>query len=53
MISKAEGRRVDLAEVVPGAQAIELSQTVQKDPRLVELVLREVDAAVVRAARTF
>lgn len=49
VISKAEGRRIDLAEVVPGPQAIELSQTVQKDPRLVELVLRE-SRRVVRAA---
>ncbi len=50
VISKAEGRRIDLAEVVPGAQALELSQTVQKDPRLVELVLRE-SRRVVRAAK--
>jgi coenzyme F420-0:L-glutamate ligase/coenzyme F420-1:gamma-L-glutamate ligase len=50
VISKAEGRRVDLAEVAPSPQAIELSQTVQKDPRLVELVLRE-SRRVVRAAR--
>ncbi|MEJ0037844.1 MAG: coenzyme F420-0:L-glutamate ligase [Gammaproteobacteria bacterium] len=50
VISKAEGRRVDLAEVVPGAKALELSQTVRKDPRLVELVLRE-SKRVVRAAK--
>ena len=50
VISKAEGRRIDLAEVVPGAKALELSQTVQKDPRLVELVLRE-SRRVVRAAK--
>ena len=50
VISKAEGRRVDLAEVAPSSQAIELSQTVQKDPRLVELVLRE-SRRVVRAAK--
>ena len=41
VISKAEGRRIDLASVVPGPQALELAETVQKDPRLVELVLRE------------
>ncbi|HEY5264391.1 MAG TPA: coenzyme F420-0:L-glutamate ligase, partial [Steroidobacteraceae bacterium] len=41
VISKAEGRRIDLATVVPGAAALELAHTVQKDPRLVELVLRE------------
>ena len=50
VISKAEGRRVDLATVVPGEAAIELSRTVQKDPRLVELVLSE-SRRVVRAAK--
>jgi coenzyme F420-0:L-glutamate ligase / coenzyme F420-1:gamma-L-glutamate ligase len=49
VVSKAEGRRIDLAEVVPSSQAIELSQTVQKDPRLVELVLRE-SRRIVRTA---
>jgi coenzyme F420-0:L-glutamate ligase/coenzyme F420-1:gamma-L-glutamate ligase len=41
VVSKAEGRRVDLATVTPGGRALELARTVQKDPRLVELVLRE------------
>lgn len=50
VISKAEGRRIDLTDVVPGAKALELAQTVQKDPRLVELVLRE-SRRVVRSAR--
>ena len=50
VISKAEGRRVDLATVVPGAAALELAHTVQKDPRLVELVLRE-SRRVVRTAQ--
>jgi coenzyme F420-0:L-glutamate ligase / coenzyme F420-1:gamma-L-glutamate ligase len=50
VISKAEGRRVDLATVVPSAAALELAHTVQKDPRLVELVLRE-SRRVVRCAR--
>jgi len=50
VISKAEGRQIDLAEVVPGAQALELSQTVQKDARLVELVLRE-SRRIVRSAK--
>jgi coenzyme F420-0:L-glutamate ligase/coenzyme F420-1:gamma-L-glutamate ligase len=50
VISKAEGRRVDLTGVVPGARALELAQTVQKDPRLVELVLRE-SRRVVRCAK--
>src|ERR1700693_5288256 len=50
VISKAEGRRIDLAQVLPGARALELAQTVQKDPRLVELVLRE-SRRVVRTAK--
>jgi coenzyme F420-0:L-glutamate ligase/coenzyme F420-1:gamma-L-glutamate ligase len=49
VISKAEGRRIDLAEVVPSAEALELAQVVHKDPRLVELVLRE-SRRVVRSA---
>src|ERR1700722_3995818 len=50
VISKAEGRQVDLADVVPSATAFDLAQTVQKDPRLVELVLRE-SRRVVRSAK--
>ena len=41
IVSKAEGRRIDLNTVTPGPRAVEVAQTVQKDPRLVELVLRE------------
>jgi coenzyme F420-0:L-glutamate ligase/coenzyme F420-1:gamma-L-glutamate ligase len=50
VISKAEGRRINLANVVPGARALELAQTVQKDPRLVELILRE-SRRIVRFAK--
>ena len=50
VVSKAEGRRVDLATVAPGEAALELARTVQKDPRLVELVLRE-SRRVVRAVK--
>lgn len=49
VVSKAEGRQVDLATVTPGKKALELAHTVQKDPRLVELILRE-SRRVVRAA---
>jgi coenzyme F420-0:L-glutamate ligase/coenzyme F420-1:gamma-L-glutamate ligase len=49
IVSKAEGRRINLADVTPGARALELAQTVQKDPRLVELVLHE-SRRVVRCA---
>ena len=48
MVSKAEGRMVDLATVVPSAAAIELAGRVEKDPRLVEVILSE-SVRVVRA----
>src|SRR5450755_604634 len=48
IVSKAEGRMVDLATVEPSAEAIELAGKVQKDPRLVELILSE-SVRVVRA----
>lgn len=41
IVSKAEGRRVSLAEVVPSRRAVELAAAVDKDPRVVELVLQE------------
>ena len=41
IVSKAEGRLVDLAEVTPSPEAIELATRSAKDPRLVELILRE------------
>src|SRR5260370_32467039 len=50
VISKAEDRRVDLTTVVPSAKALELAEIVQKDPRLVGLVLRE-SRRVVRCAK--
>ena len=41
IVSKAEGRFVDLATVIPGERATTLAETTRKDARLVELVLRE------------
>jgi coenzyme F420-0:L-glutamate ligase/coenzyme F420-1:gamma-L-glutamate ligase len=41
IVSKAEGRTVDLATVTPSAEAANLAAEVGKDPRLVEVVLRE------------
>ena len=43
IISKAENRYVYLDEVVPSEQAQALAQEVNKDPRLVELIVREMD----------
>lgn len=48
IVSKAEGRLVDLATVMPSGEAQDLAAQVRKDPRLVELVLRE-SRRVVRA----
>jgi coenzyme F420-0:L-glutamate ligase/coenzyme F420-1:gamma-L-glutamate ligase len=41
VVSKAEGRSVDLREVIPSPRAVELAAIAQKDARLVELVLSE------------
>ena len=41
IVSKAEGRMVEIAAVKPSPRAIELAAAVQKDPRLVELILSE------------
>lgn len=41
VVSKAEGRVVRLADVLPGKKAASLARTQGKDPRLVELMLRE------------
>lgn len=48
IVSKSEGRMVDLATVEPSARAIELGGKIQKDPRLVEVILSE-STRVVRA----
>jgi coenzyme F420-0:L-glutamate ligase/coenzyme F420-1:gamma-L-glutamate ligase len=49
IVSKAEGRFVDLADLVPSPEAQALAMEIDKDPALVELVLRE-SSAVVRKA---
>jgi coenzyme F420-0:L-glutamate ligase/coenzyme F420-1:gamma-L-glutamate ligase len=41
VVSKAEGRSVDLATVKPSTRAVALAAEIQKDPRLVELILSE------------
>jgi coenzyme F420-0:L-glutamate ligase/coenzyme F420-1:gamma-L-glutamate ligase len=46
VVSKAENRIVDLASVTPSPRAIELAAEVDKDPRLVELILSESNAVV-------
>jgi len=41
IVSKAEGRLVNLASIQPSEAALELARKTEKDPRLVELVLQE------------
>jgi len=41
IVSKAEGRVINLATVTPSLKAIELAERIEKDARLVELILRE------------
>jgi coenzyme F420-0:L-glutamate ligase/coenzyme F420-1:gamma-L-glutamate ligase len=49
VLSRAEGRFVDLSRVEPSGRAIEVAAQVRKDPRAVELILRE-STAVSRQA---
>jgi coenzyme F420-0:L-glutamate ligase/coenzyme F420-1:gamma-L-glutamate ligase len=41
IVSKAEGRWVNLAHIQPSPRAIDMAGRIDKDPRLVELVLHE------------
>jgi coenzyme F420-0:L-glutamate ligase/coenzyme F420-1:gamma-L-glutamate ligase len=41
IVSKAEGRSIDLATITPSARAVALAEEVGKDPRLVEVILSE------------
>lgn len=46
IVSKAEGRMVNLATVTPTPQAVDLAQKAEKDPRVVELMLQESNEVV-------
>lgn len=41
VVSKSEARYVELGEVTPSSRALEIAESVEKDPRLVELILSE------------
>ena len=41
IVSKAEGRFVNLTTFIPSERAIQLARETEKDPRFLELVLRE------------
>ena len=46
IVSKSEGRLVNLATVQPSERALELAAQIEKDPRQLELVLRESHAVL-------
>jgi coenzyme F420-0:L-glutamate ligase/coenzyme F420-1:gamma-L-glutamate ligase len=46
IVSKAQGRLVNLAEVTPSGDALSLAAQTEKDARLMELVLRESNAVL-------
>ncbi len=46
VVSKAEGRLVNLADVTPSPAALELAARSEKDPRLCELILQESKAVL-------
>lgn len=52
VVSKAEGRLVNLAGVTPSARALELAAETQKDPRFVEVVLSEATEVLRARANT-
>ena len=41
VVSKSEGRQVYLPDIIPSTEAEELATETEKDPRLVEMILRE------------
>jgi coenzyme F420-0:L-glutamate ligase/coenzyme F420-1:gamma-L-glutamate ligase len=49
IVSKVEGRYVDLAQVRPGGRARDLAAVVDKDPRIVEVILSESEEVVRQA----
>jgi len=50
IVSKAQGRTIDLASVTPSPRARQLAEECDKDPRLVEVILRE-STEIVKTAR--
>lgn len=48
IVSKSEGRKVNLATVTPSPRAQALAAQIEKDPRLIELILQESNGEVLR-----
>ncbi|MFN0071106.1 MAG: coenzyme F420-0:L-glutamate ligase [Chloroflexota bacterium] len=51
VISKSEGRLVDVSTVTPSSSAVELATRCDMDPRLIEIILRE-SKSVLRVRKT-
>jgi coenzyme F420-0:L-glutamate ligase/coenzyme F420-1:gamma-L-glutamate ligase len=51
VVSKSEGRLVDVSTVTPSARALELHAECDMDPRLIEIILRE-SRSIVRIRKT-
>ena len=51
IISRIEGKEIDLSTVVPSEMAIQFGERIDKDPRAVEVVLRE-SKTIVRMSQT-
>ena len=43
VVSKSEGRKVNLSTVLPSKRSLEIGEKIDKDPRLIELILNESD----------
>jgi coenzyme F420-0:L-glutamate ligase/coenzyme F420-1:gamma-L-glutamate ligase len=52
IVSKAEGRVLRLAEIVPSPAALELARELGKDPRVLEAILRESRRIVRKGGKT-
>lgn len=48
IVSKTEGRKLNLATVTPSPRARDLAAQIEKDPRLIELILQESNGEVLR-----
>jgi coenzyme F420-0:L-glutamate ligase/coenzyme F420-1:gamma-L-glutamate ligase len=48
IVSKADGRYVNLDQVTPSPRAIEVALRCEKDPRLIEVILSESGGAALR-----
>ena len=46
IVSKAEGRTVNLTTITPSPHALELAKQTEKDPRVIELILQESNAVL-------